>query len=108
MESEYIYIAIVVMAVANYITRVFPFLFFINKKPPHIIIFVEKNFPPIIMSILIFYSLSSIDFTKAPYGAKEIISIIITALLHYRFKNYLVSIFGGTIFYMFLIQFVTK
>ena len=108
MKNEYIYLAIAVMAVANYITRVFPFLFFIKRKPPKIILFVEKNFPPVIMTILIFYTLGSINFTKAPYGTKEIAAILITALLHYRFGNYLVSIFGGTIFYMFLVQSVTN
>ena len=106
MKNEYIYLAIAVMAVANYITRVFPFLFFIKRKSPHIIIFVEKNFPPIIMTILIFYTLGSIDFTKSPYGAKEIVAIALTIFLHHRFGNYLVSIFGGTIFYMFLVQLV--
>lgn len=108
MRYEYIYLAIAIMAVANYITRVFPFLFFIKRKPPHIILFVEKNFPPVIMTILIFYTLGSIDFTKAPYGTKEIAAILITALLHHRFGNYLISIFGGTIFYMFLVQFMTN
>ena len=107
MKSEYLYLAIAVMAVANYITRVFPFLFFIKRKPPHIILFVEKNFPPVIMTILIFYTLGGIDFTKAPYGMKEIAAILITALLHHRFGNYLISIFGGTVFYMILVQFVT-
>jgi len=105
MRNEYLYIAIFIMAMANFLTRVFPFIFFIKREPPHIILFVEKNFPPVIMTILIFYTLGSIDFTKAPYGMKEIAAILITAFLHHRFGNYLISIFGGTIFYMFLVQF---
>lgn len=104
MKSEYLYLAIAVMAIANYITRVFPFLFFIKHKPPKTILYIEKNFPPIIMTILIFYTLGSIDFTKAPYGIKEVVAIALTIFLHYRFNNYLVSIFGGTIFYMILVQ----
>jgi branched-subunit amino acid transport protein AzlD len=99
-------LAIVVMSIANFITRVFPFLFFISKEPPKIIVFVEKNFPPIIMTILIFYTLVKIDFLLFPYGLKELISIIIIVLLHIRFNNYLVSIFLGTLFYMVLMQFV--
>ena len=104
MKNEYLYIAILVMAIANYITRIFPFLFFIKHKPPRIILYIEKNFPPIIMTILIFYTLGSIDFTKAPYGIKEIVAIALTIFLHLGFDNYLVSIFGGTIFYMLLVQ----
>jgi branched-subunit amino acid transport protein AzlD len=103
MPYNEMYIAIFVMALANFITRVFPFLFYLKKEPPTYIVFVEKNFPPIIMTILIFYSLSKVNFTIAPYGSKEIIAIVVTALLHIKFNNYLVSIFLGTIFYMMII-----
>ncbi len=105
--SEYeLFLAIVVMTIANFITRVFPFLFFTKKEPPEIITFIANSFPPIIMTILIFYTLGKIDFTVAPYGTKELISIIVTALLHIKFNNYLISIFIGTIFYMILLQFI--
>ena len=103
-ESELL-LSIAVISIANFITRVFPFLFFSKKEPPAIIIFVEKNFPPIIMTILIFYTLGKIDFTIAPYGIKEILSMVITAILHIRFNNYLISIFIGTISYMIMVQF---
>ena len=102
--QDNVFLAILIMALANLLTRAFPFIFF-NKKEPHPTIrFIADFFPPIIMTILVFYTLSGIDFTMAPYGAKEIISIIFTALLHIRFNNYLISIFGGTIFYMWLMQ----
>ncbi len=106
MDKEYLVFAIVLMSVANYLTRAFPFLFFIKHSPPKFVLFIEENFPPIIMTILIIYSLSGVDFEVPPYGAKEISAVIITALLHFRFGNYLVSIFIGTLFYMFLVQVV--
>ncbi len=105
--SEYeLLLAIAFMTAANFITRVFPFLFFAKKEPPKIIAFIANSFPPIIMTILIFYTLGKIDFTIAPYGTKELLAIITTALLHIKFNNYLVSIFMGTIFYMLLVQFI--
>jgi len=105
--SEYeLFLAIAVMSIANFSTRVFPFLFFSKKEPPKIIKFIANNFPPIIMTILIFYTLGKIDFTIAPYGTKELLSIFVTGLLHIKFNNYLVSIFVGTIFYMILVQFI--
>ena len=105
--SEYeLLFAIIVMTIANFITRVFPFLFFTKKEPPKIISFIANSFPPIIMTILIFYTLGKIDFTIAPYGTKELLAIVVTALLHIRFNNYLVSIFMGTIFYMIFVQFI--
>ncbi len=106
MSNMELYLAIGVMSLANFITRIFPFLFFAKKEPPKIVSFVANSFPPIIMTILIFYTLGKIDFTVAPYGTKELLSIIVTALLHIKFNNYLISIFMGTIFYMILVQFV--
>jgi len=106
MSTNELYMAIIVMTFANFLTRVFPFLFFVKHEPPAWVVFIEKNFPPIIMTILIFYTLTNVDFTTAPYGMKEITAIALTAFLHIRFNNYLVSIFIGTIFYMGLVQFI--
>ncbi|AXH10681.1 branched-chain amino acid ABC transporter [Malaciobacter halophilus] len=106
MSGIELYLAIAVMAVVNYFTRVFPFIFFIRKEPPKAIVFVERFFPPIIMMILIVYTLKDIEFSHYPYGLKEILSVFATAILHLTIKNYLISIFGGTIFYMALVQYV--
>jgi branched-subunit amino acid transport protein AzlD len=106
MNNNEIYIAIAVMALANIITRAFPFIFFAKKEQPHYIKFIANNFPAMIMVILIFYTLAKIDFTTAPYGLKELLAIAITALLHIKLNNYLISIFVGTISYMVLVQYV--
>lgn len=101
-----IYIAILIMALVNYFTRVFPFIFFIKKEPPSYIVFVERFFPPVIMVILIVYTLKDINFSLYPHGLKEILGVVFTAVLHLSIKNYLISIFGGTIFYMALVQYL--
>lgn len=106
MSNYEIYLAIIVMSAVNYFTRVFPFIFFLKKEPPAYISFIEKYFPSVIMTILIIYTLKDIDFTSMPYGTKELGSILFTALLHLTLKNYLVSIFSGTLFYMFLVQYL--
>jgi len=106
METINIYTAIAVMAIANLLTRAFPFIFFHKKEQPEYIKFIASYFPPMIMIILIFYTLAKIDFTTAPYGSKEILAIFLTALLHIRLNNYLISIFGGTICYMMLVQYL--
>lgn len=107
MNNNELFLAILILSIANIITRALPFVFFANKKPPSFIIFIEKNFPPIIMTILIFYTLANVDFIKAPYGAPEIFSILLTGLIHIKFNNFLISIASGTIFYMMFIQFVS-
>ena len=101
-----IFLAIVIMAVANFITRVVPFVFFVKHNPPKIIEYVAKYFPPMILVILVFYTLSNIDFVNQYYGLKEVIGILITAFLHIKFNNYLVSIIAGTISYMAMLQFI--
>ena len=106
MNNNEIYLAILVMAIANLITRAIPFIFFNKKSPPKYIKFISDNFPAIIMIILIFYTLAKVDFANAPYGLKEIIAIGITAFLHIRLNNYLISILVGTISYMVLIQYI--
>ena len=104
MSNLEIYLAIAVMSMVNYFTRVLPFLFFKNKELPPYLIFIEQKFPAIIMTILVIYSIKDIDFINEFYGLKEILSILFTALIHIYLKNYLVSIFLGTVFYMLLVQ----
>ncbi|MFK2823169.1 branched-chain amino acid transporter permease [Arcobacter sp. YIC-80] len=106
MSGIEIYIAIAIMAVVNFFTRVFPFLFFRKNELPSYVVFIEKFFPAVIMTILIVYSVKDVDFSLAPYGLKEIGGILFTAILHIIFKNYLISIFAGTIFYMTLVQYL--
>ena len=67
-------------------------------------VFIETYFPPVIMTILIFYSIKDIQITSYPYGLKELIAIGFTFFIHIWRNNYLISIFGGTIFYMLLVQ----
>jgi len=104
LDTSYLISAIAVMVVVNYLTRVFPFLFFPDGKTPAWIRYIEIYFPPVILTILVFYSLKDTDFANAPYGAYEIGGVALTVGLHLVFKNYLVSIFGGTIGYMAMVQ----
>jgi len=104
MSEQYLAMALAVLALGNLITRAAPFLFFVRHKPPRAILFVERNFPPIILTILIFYTLGSVEFSAPPYGSRELLAIAVTMGLHAWRGNYLLSIFGGTAFYMLLIR----
>jgi len=53
MTNNEIYLAIIVMSLTNYLTRLFPFIFFLKKDPPKIVVYIETYFPPVIMTILI-------------------------------------------------------
>jgi len=104
MDNSYLFGAIGVMIIVNYMTRALPFLFFRKRTPPTSILFLEYYFPPVIMTILVFYSLKDVDLQTAPYGGYEFSAVIVTIVLHLIFKNYLLSIFGATLFYMGLVQ----
>lgn len=104
MDTGYLLGMIVVLALANFFTRVFPFLFFVRREPPKWILFLETWFPPVIMTILVFYSLKHVDLSMAPYGALEAAAVLATITLQLVLKNYLVSIFGSTLIYMALLQ----
>ena len=104
MDSGYLLAMILVMALSNFFTRVFPFLFFVRREPAGWILFLEKWFPPVIMTILVFYSLKHVEFSASPHGSPELAAVFSTIILHLVLKNYLVSIFGSTLIYMGLIQ----
>ncbi len=104
MPLRNIIFPIIIMALVTFLTRAFPFIFFRDKKPPEIILFIEKYIPPMIMVILVIYCLKDINFVSAPFGIPEILSILIVAVVHLWKRNALASILGGTALYMILIQ----
>lgn len=104
MSLTNVFIAILLMAVITFLTRVFPFLFFRKTAPPKLLTFVGKYIPPVVITILVIYCLKDVEFTKMPYGLDEAISIAVILALHLWKGNALISIFTGTIVYMFLLQ----
>ena len=105
--TSYSIIAIAVAAICTFATRLVPFALFGGKKEvPAVITYLGKVLPPAIIATLIIYCVRSVDFTASPHGAAEIIAIVVTALLNIWKQNTLISIGGGTILYMILVQFI--
>lgn len=104
MPLSRVFIAIFIIAAVTFFTRAFPFLFFSRRRPPKILDFVQQYIPPMIMVILVIYSLKDTKWSAAPFGLPEIISLFFVTIIHLRKGNPLFSIFGGTILYMILIQ----
>ncbi len=94
----------VVMAVATFATRVVPFIAFRNRGDHPLLLFLGRYSPPVIMTILLIYSLQSVDLTRPPFGLSELLALLLTASLHLWRGNALVSIFSGTALYMTLLQ----
>lgn len=88
-------------------TRFIPFLIFGEKrKTPPIIEYLGTVLPCAIMGMLVVYCLKDISFSASPFGIPEIISCIVVAALHIWKRNSLLSIGGGTVCYMLLVQLV--
>jgi len=96
---------IAVVALATFSTRALPFIFFGSRQPPIILLNIEKNLPPMILLLLVIYSLKDVQWFSSPYGIPELLSVGIVAGLHFWKRNAMLSIFIGTAFYMIVVQF---
>ena len=98
-------IMIFIMAVITFFIRALPFLLFPgNKKTPAFILYLGKVLPFSIIGMLLVYCLKNVSLTAMPFGVPEFISIIAIVLVHVWKRNTLLSIGGGTLLYMFLVQ----
>lgn len=106
-SSMYAFIMILIIALVTAALRFIPFLIFNGNKPiPRFVEYLGRVLPYSIMAMLVVYCLKGISFRKAPFGLPEIISVVIVAMLHIWKRNTLLSIIGGTVCYMLLIQFI--
>ena len=102
--------AIVTIAIAAVVTaalRFLPFLIFgENRKTPAIITYLGRVLPFAIMGMLVVYCLKDVSLTAMPFGIPEAIGCAAVAGLHIWKRNTLLSIGGGTVAYMLLVQFI--
>jgi len=98
-------IAVAVLVTAA--TRFLPFLIFGEKrKTPPVIEYLGTVLPCAIMGMLVVYCLKDISFVKNPFGLPELIACAVVAALHVWKRSSLLSIGGGTVCYMLLVQLV--
>ena len=83
-------VMILAVAAGTQLTRWLPFwLFPENKEPPAIVTYLGRVLPAATMGLLVVYCLKGVSWTNAPHGIPELISIA-----------------GGTVLYMVLVQMV--
>lgn len=98
---------ILVAVLVTMATRFLPFLIFGEKrKTPPIVEYLGTVLPCAIMGMLVVYCLKDISFAKNPFGLPELIACAVVAALHVWKRNSLLSIGGGTVCYMLLVQLV--
>ncbi len=100
-------ITIGMVIVGTMITRFVPFLVFPEGKPtPEYIQYLGKVLPAAVFGMLVIYCLKNVSLTAGSHGIPELISIAVVAGLHLFKRQMLLSIAGGTVCYMLLVQFV--
>ncbi len=94
-------------ALATMLTRFLPFLLFSGKKPtPRYVAYLGSALPAAIFAMLVVYCLRNVSLFTGSHGLPEAIAIALTAGLHLWKRQMLLSIAGGTVCYMLLIQLV--
>lgn len=89
------------MAVATFVTRIAPFLFFSKLKGNQVMNFVGRYLPLMVMPILVIYSLKDISMSPndmVPGAA----GVAIVVVLHLWQSNALLSIGTGTAAFVLL------
>ena len=96
---------ILVMTAGTMATRFLPFLLLGDKRQtPAFIRYLGQVLPYAIMGMLVVYCLRNVSITAAPHGLPELISCALVAILHLWKRNTLISIVGGTVSYMLMVQ----
>lgn len=107
MNNAYVYAAVAVVAVLTALTRFLPFLLFRgNRKTPAWVLRLGSRLPYAIMGMLVVYCLKDTALTSLGSLLPVLLACLAVTLLHLWRRNTLLSILGGTLTYMLLVQFV--
>lgn len=99
--------AIAVMAVVTFLTRALPFfLFDRGGKPPRVVLYLGKYLPAGVIAMLIVYCLKGVGVQSPGQWLPSLLACGAVVGLHLWRRNNMLSIMGGTIFYMVLVQVV--
>lgn len=97
-------ITVSVVVLGTMLTRFLPFLIFPeNRTPPKSITYLGTVLPYAAIGLLVIYCLKDAVFSSH-HALPELIAIAFIVILHNRKHNTLLSIAGGTVLYMVLVQ----
>lgn len=96
---------IVEIAAITALLRFTPFMIF-HKWTPKSILYLGKVLPHAVMGMLVVYCLKDVAFFSAPFGIPELLAALFVVIIHRWKHSTLLSVAGGTICYMLLIQVV--
>ena len=105
LTQQIITIAIVVLG--TMLTRFLPFLLFPAGKPtPKYVRYLGKVLPPAVFGMLVIYCLKNVSIFTGSHAIPEMLSIALVVALQLWKRQMPLSIAGGTVCYMLLVQLV--
>lgn len=100
-------ITILMVIIGTMLTRFLPFLLFPSGKPtPGYVKYLGVVLPAAVFGLLVIYCLKNVNVLTGSHGIPEFLSIVLVVILHLWKRQMLLSIAGGTVCYMLLVQFV--
>lgn len=107
MDKTHVFLMLLVIAAVTAALRALPFLIFRSgKQTPEFVSYLGKTLPFAIMGMLVVFCLRNTAVLSAPYGAPELLSLLLVIGLQIWRRNSILSIVGGTVCYMALVNFV--
>lgn len=98
-------ITIGMVVIGTLLTRFLPFLCFPAGKPtPKYIRYLGTVLPPAVFGLLVVYCLRNVSPFAGSHGIPELLAIAAVVGLHLWKRQMLLSIAGGTLCYMLLVQ----
>jgi branched-subunit amino acid transport protein AzlD len=98
-------ITIAMVVLGTMLTRFLPFIIFPSGKPtPKYVQYLGEVLSSAVIGLLVIYCFKDVSLLSGSHGIPEIIGVTVVALLHFWKKQMLLSIAGGTIVYMLLVQ----
>lgn len=95
------------VVIGTTLTRFLPFLLFPSGKPtPKYIRYLGTVLPAAVFGMLVVYCLKNVNVFAGSHGIPELLAIVLVIVLHLWKRQMLLSIAGGTIYYMLLVQLV--
>ncbi|WP_160115353.1 branched-chain amino acid transporter permease [Varibaculum vaginae] len=91
--------AIAVIWVVTFILRAFPFVALRGKEESRLVHLVATSMPLGVMVILVVFSLMGMDFRALSSWLPAIVGILVTAAIHWKWTNAMLSIVAGVATY---------
>lgn len=105
MTGIQVFITVLMLSMATILIRFLPFLLFpAGKEIPHVVMYLGKVLPAAVMGMLVVYCFKDTSFVSGYHGMPEMIASAFVVVSYLKWRNLLVSIGGGTAFYMVLVQ----